>query len=138
MQFHYQEVPTIFGYPDQLNQVWNNLIHNALEAMAYNGTLEIGISSDETEVVVYIKDDGMGIPPQYKSRIFEPFFTTKAAGQGSGLGLDIVNKVVAVHQGQVIFDSEEGIGSTFWVHLPKQLIENKPISINVSSEIEKV
>jgi signal transduction histidine kinase len=114
---HYEEVPLIFGYPDELNQVWVNLIHNAMHAMNNKGALEIGVAKQDDSVAVRITDSGGGIPEEVKQRIFEPFFTTKAAGEGSGLGLDIVQKVVEKHNGHIEVDSQPGT-TTFTVLLP--------------------
>ncbi|MGC1247937.1 MAG: CHASE2 domain-containing protein, partial [Spirulinaceae cyanobacterium] len=90
----YQEVPEIPCYPEQLNQVWTNLIHNAAQAMDNKGKLDITVAAEDSYVVVSITDSGCGIAPENKDKIFQPFFTTKGAGEGSGLGLDIVRKIV--------------------------------------------
>jgi signal transduction histidine kinase len=104
--------------PDELNQVWTNLVHNALQAMDHKGTLTVGLSREGGEAVVSIGDTGCGIPEEIRSRIFDAFFTTKAAGEGTGLGLDIVRKIVEKHQGRIEVDSEVGRGTTFTVRLP--------------------
>ena len=104
--------------PDELNQVWTNLIHNALQAMNNGGTLTIGVRQLGDEVEVSIKDTGHGIPDAIRTRIFEPFFTTKPKGEGSGLGLDIVKRVVDKHRGRIEVSSEEDVGTTFRVLLP--------------------
>jgi signal transduction histidine kinase len=114
----YEPVPEIWCYPDELNQVWTNLIHNALQAMSNKGKLTVGIGQDGGQVVVSFTDTGKGIPEEIKPKIFEPFFTTKPAGEGSGLGLDICQKIVKKHSGQMGFESEVGKGTTFWVRLP--------------------
>jgi predicted ATPase/signal transduction histidine kinase len=113
----YQPVPEILCYPDELVQVWTNLIHNGIQAMEGQGTIEIGVSSENQEIVVEITDSGPGIPPEIQEKIFQPFFTTKSMGEGSGLGLDIVNKIVNKHQGQISFESQPG-RTTFRVNLP--------------------
>ncbi len=113
----YSEIPEILCYPDELNQVWTNLIHNALQAMRYQGTLTIRVFQDNGSVVVAITDTGTGIPAEVQSRIFEPFFTTKATGEGSGLGLDIVKKIIEKHQGDITFSSRPG-KTTFSISLP--------------------
>jgi signal transduction histidine kinase len=115
----YQETPAVLGYPDELNQVWTNLLHNALYAMKQAGTLEIAVypAAAERQVVVEITDSGHGIPPELQKKIFEPFFTTKPAGEGSGLGLDIVSKIIAKHQGHIECASRPG-RTTFKVCLP--------------------
>ncbi|NJO00972.1 MAG: GHKL domain-containing protein [Bacteroidia bacterium] len=111
----------ILCYPDELNQVWTNLIHNALQAMEYRGTLAISVKAVDSKVVVSFQDSGKGIPPEIQDKIFKPFFTTKSAGEGSGLGLDIVRKIVEKHQGSIYFTSEVGFGSTFFVEIPIKL-----------------
>jgi signal transduction histidine kinase len=112
----------IQGFPDELSQVWTNLIQNALQAMNFSGTLSVTIARGEGELgghhVVSIGDTGCGIPSEIQSRIFEPFFTTKPAGEGSGLGLDIVKKIVEKHQGRIGLESVVGEGTTFRVVLP--------------------
>ena len=121
----YADTPPIRCYPDELNQVWTNLIHNAIQAMQGKGRLEIAVNLVETHgraslqggVVVEITDSGPGIPDAIRDRIFEPFFTTKPAGEGSGLGLDICRKIVDKHQGTIEFESQPG-RTTFRVFLP--------------------
>ncbi|MFN7663467.1 MAG: ATP-binding protein [Inhella sp.] len=112
----------IDGYPDELSQVWTNLIQNALQAMKFSGTLTVSIAAGEGETasheIVSIADTGCGIPADIQSRIFEPFFTTKPVGEGSGLGLDIVKKIVEKHRGRIWLESAVGVGTTFRVALP--------------------
>jgi signal transduction histidine kinase len=114
---NYGEVPSILCYADELNQVWTNLIHNALQAMDYQGTLTIDVEARSQHIVVSITDSGTGIPPEIASRIFEPFFTTKRAGEGSGLGLDIVKKIIDKHEGNIKVESVPG-KTSFIVYLP--------------------
>lgn len=114
---HYEDVPDILCYPDELNQVWTNLIHNALQAMEFNGQLDIAVSHEAETIVVQITDDGCGIPPDIQERIFEPFFTTKPPGEGSGLGLDISRQIVEKHEGTMSVKSQPG-QTTFTVSLP--------------------
>ncbi|MBE9115680.1 protein kinase [Lusitaniella coriacea LEGE 07157] len=122
----YQSLPSIWCYPDELMQVWTNLIHNAIQAMDCQGRLEIEISECNLEgicqksahsVVVRITDSGCGIPEDLKDKIFEPFFTTKPLGEGSGLGLDIVQKIVQKHKGTIEVKTMPG-NTTFSVCLP--------------------
>ncbi|MBD3306371.1 PAS domain S-box protein, partial [candidate division KSB3 bacterium] len=121
----YQDVEPLLCYSDELNQVWTNLIHNALQAMEYQGALEIGVGQDRRPragmpsgaVWVAITDSGRGIPPEIRNRIFEPFFTTKPPGEGSGLGLDIVKKIIEKHHGEISVESIPG-KTTFRVVLP--------------------
>jgi signal transduction histidine kinase len=111
------ELPIIMGYPDELNQVWTNLIHNALQAMNNQGTLTIDAFQQDNQVLVRITDSGVGIPPDILPRIFEPFFTTKSTGEGSGLGLDIVQKIIKKHEGKIEVESTPG-QTCFTVLLP--------------------
>jgi signal transduction histidine kinase len=114
----YQDIPEIFCYPDELNQVWTNLIYNAIHAMEGKGRLEIDISGQSSDIAVRITDSGHGIPEEIRERIFEPFFTTKPAGEGSGLGLDLVCKIIERHHGRIEVESQPG-KTTFSVFLPK-------------------
>jgi predicted ATPase/signal transduction histidine kinase len=116
---HYQEIPEILCYPDELNQVWTNLIHNAIQAMDNKGSLNITVTEIDHQIRVQITDSGKGIPDEIKPRIFEPFFTTKPAGEGSGLGLDIVKKIIDKHHGKIEVASQPG-DTTFSIDLPKQ------------------
>jgi signal transduction histidine kinase len=113
---NYLKLPPILGYPDELNQVWTNLVHNALQAMDNRGTLTIDVTQQEREAKISITDSGKGIPAEIMPKIFEPFFTTKPPGEGSGLGLDIVKKIIKKHQGRIEVDSVPG-KTTFTVFL---------------------
>ncbi|MEV4357184.1 ATP-binding protein [Nonomuraea sp. NPDC004186] len=111
-------LPPIPCYAGELNQVWTNLIHNALDAMGDGGTLTIRTAHDEDEAIVEIGDTGPGVPEAIKDRIFEPFFTTKSVGQGTGLGLDISYRIVAGrHGGEIKVRSVPG-ETWFEVRLP--------------------
>jgi signal transduction histidine kinase len=115
----YNANPMIMGYPDELIQIWTNLIYNALQAMHFKGKLTIQVEETGTDVEVSIKDDGPGIPLAVQKRIFEPFFTTKEKGEGTGLGLGIVKQSVEErHKGQIQLFSEPG-QTVFLVSLPK-------------------
>lgn len=119
---HYESVPPILCHAEELMQVWTNLIHNALHAMKNCGQLEICVAEkfglvNDRFIVVSITDSGCGIPPEIQSCIFEPFFTTKPLGEGSGLGLDIVRRIVIKHQGKIEVESQPG-RTTFSVWLP--------------------
>jgi signal transduction histidine kinase len=116
---HYQDVPEILCYPDELNQVWTNLIHNAIQAMDNQGHIDIAVTEQDEQILVQITDSGKGIPDEIKPRIFEPFFTTKPAGEGSGLGLDIVKKIIDKHHGKIEVESQPG-KTIFSVFLPFQ------------------
>lgn len=114
----FEDVPPVRCLPDELNQVWTNLVHNALQAMDHKGTLTVGLRREGDDVLVSVGDTGVGIPEEIRERIFDAFFTTKPAGEGTGLGLDIVRKIVEKHQGRIELDSEVGVGTTFTVRLP--------------------
>ncbi len=114
----FDAVPTLRCLPDELNQVWINLIHNALQAMNHRGTLTIGLRRQDGEAVVSVGDTGCGIPEAIRSKIFDAFFTTKATGEGSGLGLDIVKKIIDKHRGRIEVQSTVDVGTTFLVYLP--------------------
>lgn len=111
-------IPRIMGFADELTQVWTNLLHNALQAMNYKGQLTIDVTKGNKSIAIAFSDTGSGIPEDIRKRIFDPFFTTKKSGEGSGLGLDIVRKIVEKHQGEISVDSEIGQGTTFTVKLP--------------------
>jgi signal transduction histidine kinase len=115
---NYDEVPDLLCFPDELNQVWTNLIHNALQAMNHEGTLTVGVRKEGECAVVSVGDSGCGIPEEIRNKIFDVFFTTKPAGVGSGLGLDIVKKIIEKHNGRIDLQSEVGVGTTFSVYLP--------------------
>ena len=119
----YQNVPEIFCYPEELNQVWTNLVHNAIQAMNYQGRLVIKVYQQDNQVVVQFTDSGGGISPEIKAKIFEPFFTTKPAGEGSGLGLNIVRKIIDKHQGKILVDSVPG-KTVFSIYLPFREVGN--------------
>lgn len=114
---NYQDIPAILGFHDELNQVWTNIIHNALYAMENNGKLKINVKQDGKNVVVQISDSGVGIPDEIKAKIFSPFFTTKPKGEGSGLGLDIVKKIIDKHNGSIEVQSVPG-ETIFTISLP--------------------
>jgi signal transduction histidine kinase len=96
------------AYVGELNQVWTNIIDNAIYAMPQNGELTIDTSKDSKNICVKFIDNGSGIPPEILSRIFDPFFTTKKVGDGTGIGLDLVNRIIKHHNGEVKVDSKPG------------------------------
>jgi signal transduction histidine kinase len=113
-------LPRICAHGSELNQVWTNLIDNAIDAMKPKGrgTLTLRTSRNRDDAVVDIVDDGPGIPPEVQPRIFDPFFTTKGVGEGSGLGLDIARRIVKTrHKGEIRFESKPG-ETCFEVELP--------------------
>ncbi len=115
---NYEDVPEVMVFPDQLNQVWTNLIVNAVQAMDNAGTLTIGVTQKSGYIVVSIQDTGKGIPKEIQQKIFNPFFTTKVSGEGTGLGLDIIKRILDDHSAKISFETTEGVGTTFYVKLP--------------------
>jgi signal transduction histidine kinase len=114
------DVPRIEANPGELNQVWTNLIDNAVDAMDGNGTLRVSARAEADAVVVAITDTGPGMPDDVKARVFEPFFTTKDVGKGTGLGLDISRRIVVDrHRGEIEIDSRPG-ETVFRVRLPRR------------------
>jgi signal transduction histidine kinase len=114
---HYQDVPAIPCYPDELIQVWTNLIHNGIQAMKRGGRLTLSITLENDGIKVEVADSGTGIPPHLKDKIFEAFFTTKPTGEGSGLGLHISQKIIDKHHGTIAVVSEPG-DTKFTIWLP--------------------
>ncbi len=113
------DLPRICAYGSELNQVWTNLLDNALDAVGAGGRIALRTAREPGRVLVEIADDGPGIPSEIQGRIFEPFFTTKEVGTGTGLGLDISRRIVAErHGGDIRFESTPGAGTRFHVRLP--------------------
>ena len=145
---HYDPIPPIYCFPDELNQIWTNLIHNSIQAMQGNGIIQIEIKLvstpdlknlqspipitykvEEENIEKYsynqylsitIEDNGPGIPPEIQKKIFEPFFTTKKAGEGSGLGLHIIQKILSKHKGYLELHSIPA-RTRFTIYLPARL-----------------
>jgi PAS domain S-box-containing protein len=113
-----KDLPAIQAYGSELNQVWTNIIDNAIDAMAGRGTLVLRTRKEDPWIVVEIEDNGPGIPEENQTNVFDPFFTTKSPGEGTGLGLNISrNLIVQKHQGQISVSSEPG-KTCFTVRLP--------------------
>jgi signal transduction histidine kinase len=102
------DLPRVRGFVGELNQVWANLIDNALDAIPEAGRVAVTASREQQRVVVHIVDNGSGIPEAVRPRIFDPFFTTKPMGQGTGLGLDIVRRLVRHNDGEISVTSQPG------------------------------
>ncbi|MBM9500891.1 hypothetical protein JWG44_11585 [Leptospira sp. 201903071] len=103
-----KETPAVFCVREEIVQIWTHLIYNALQAMEFKGKLSVRLFQNDQEVVVEIEDDGPGIPDEIGDKIFEPFFTTKGAGEGSGLGLDLVRKLLLKNKGRIEWSSVPG------------------------------
>jgi signal transduction histidine kinase len=115
-----EDLPRVCVYGSELNQVWTNLLDNAIDALGERGTIRIATAPwDDTGVEVRISDDGPGIPEDVQAQVFEPFFTTKAIGSGTGLGLDTARRIVRErHEGELRLASRPG-ATTFTVRLPR-------------------
>jgi signal transduction histidine kinase len=115
---HMEPLPALLGLPGKLNQVFLNLLLNAIQACGQGGTVTIRTGLDGASAVVEIQDNGCGICPEHRPRLFEPFFTTRQVGEGTGLGLSVSFGIVRDHGGSIEVESEVGRGSTFRVRLP--------------------
>jgi signal transduction histidine kinase len=112
-----RSIPRMTVRGSELNQVWTNLINNAVDAMNGKGTLRIVTKCSDGKALVQVIDSGTGIPAEIKNRIFEPFFTTKSVNEGTGLGLDIAARVVKNHDGDIHVESKPG-NTVFSIRLP--------------------
>jgi signal transduction histidine kinase len=113
-----RSLPRLCAHGSALNQVWTNLIENALDAMPTGGTLRLRTARELDCALVEIGDTGSGIPEEIQGRIFEPFFTTKAVGRGTGLGLDLVRKLLWNHNGSLGLSESKPGNTRFQVRLP--------------------
>ena len=111
------DMPEVEAHTGELNQVWTNIIDNAIYAVPHGGEIVIETTCDNKNVCIRIADNGTGIPKEIISRIFDPFFTTKKVGEGTGIGLDIVNRVIKQHSGEIKVNSELG-KTEFKINLP--------------------
>lgn len=131
----YDSVPPIKCHADQLNQVWTNLIHNAIQAMSGKGDLFIRLRHNEANMMIEIEDTGGGIPEAIRTRLFKPYFTTKRAGEGTGMGLYISRQIVEKHHGRIELISKELGRTCFRVTLPLAPESDKPkVAIESSTE----
>jgi two-component system NtrC family sensor kinase len=111
--------PVMVAYDaQQVEQVFINLIANAIQAMPDRGSLQVNLEQKDGMATVSFADTGTGIPPEIINRIFDPFFTTKPEGQGTGLGLSVSYGIIASHEGRIEVQSQVGQGTTFTVFLP--------------------
>jgi signal transduction histidine kinase len=137
----YGNIPWIQCYPGKLNQVFMNILNNAVQAIVETGNETTGLIvvrtwMDENAVYLSIGDNGKGITQDIKDKIFDPFFTTKSVGQGIGLGLSIAYKIIGMHHGQITVESEPGKGSLFTIALPKPEAGNVFTKANADKIIE--
>lgn len=112
-----EDLPPVRGYAVEINQVWMNLIDNAIDAAPEKGHVSVTAILEGPDVIVSVVDDGPGVPPEIRERIFDPFFTTKPVGEGTGLGLDIARRIVHWHNGEIVVESRPG-HTEFRVRLP--------------------
>jgi PAS domain S-box-containing protein len=132
----FEDLPDVPAYPAQLNQVFLNLLSNAVQAIQHEkGKIRILTKQERGNVIVKVIDNGIGIKPEHLDKIFEPFFTTKDVGKGTGLGLSIVYKIVEKHNGKISVESAVGKGSTFTVSLPIEREDSIRLSESDESEI---
>jgi signal transduction histidine kinase len=113
-----ESLPMVMGLPDELNQVWTNIIHNSIQAMENKGTITIDVFKENNMACIRLADNGPGIPEEYQKKIFEAFFTTKRQGEGSGLGLDICRKIIEKHKGSLILEESRPGRTAFLVKIP--------------------
>jgi two-component system NtrC family sensor kinase len=118
-----RSLPQIKTDRAQLQQVFLNLLNNALDAVKEGGNIRLTTRAAGDHLEALVTDDGPGIPPEFKDRIFDPFFTTKGPGQGTGLGLSISHSIMQKLGGGLTFESQPGQGATFIVRLPKVIGE---------------
>ena len=118
LEKHYGDLPATMCYPRQMNQVFVNLLINAVNAIVDKGTITIKTWYEDHAIRIDVSDTGAGIPRENLIRIFEPFFTTKAVGKGTGLGLSITYEIIQRHRGEITVASEEGRGTTFSIKIP--------------------
>jgi two-component system NtrC family sensor kinase len=118
IEFHPAELPPLPCSPQDLRQVFLNLLVNAADAVGEKGRVVVTTKHADSETIVEISDDGCGIPPETVERIFDPFFTTKEVGEGTGLGLAIAWHIVEAHAGHIEVESTPGVGTTFSLRLP--------------------
>lgn len=119
----YDSLEPIKCFPDQLNQVWSNLIQNAIHALnsqqqTAKRQINIKLYQEQQYQIVKISDNGCGIASEIKQDIFNPLYTTKPHGEGTGLGLDIVKRIITAHYGEIKLQSVVNKGSSFFVYLP--------------------
>ena len=116
----YGDIPLVEGYPQQVNQVFMNILVNAAQAIEKKGTITIKTQQVGNDIIISISDTGSGIDEKNISKIFDPFFTTKAVGKGTGLGMNIAYNIIKKHKGSIDIKSKVGTGTTFIIKLPEK------------------
>jgi signal transduction histidine kinase len=114
----YGQLPLVYCNPAQINQVFLNLLMNAVQSIEHHGRITLASGVEAERVWFSVEDTGVGIAPEHLHRIFEPFFTTRPVGQGTGLGLSITYDIVKQHRGEITVTSEPGKGTRFCMWLP--------------------
>jgi two-component system NtrC family sensor kinase len=118
---HYTADEPLTCFAGELNQVFMNVIGNAIDSIEGDGTIRLSTSRKDGQFLIAVRDNGKGIPIEIRDRVFEPFFTTKPVGSGTGLGLAISYGIVKAHRGSIEFSSEDGKGTEFIVKIPTSL-----------------
>jgi signal transduction histidine kinase len=129
----YKSADLFWGDEAALNQVWLNLIDNALKAMGNTGHLRLATERIDDEVIVSIADSGGGIPRDALDRIFEPFFSTRPVGEGTGLGLALCQRIILRHHGRISVNSDEGVGTRFRIALPLKAVASDASAVQKQS-----
>jgi C4-dicarboxylate-specific signal transduction histidine kinase len=133
----YDKIPEIYCNANELNQVWTNIIDNALQAMNYKGVLTLNIEYIEDDIIVRISDSGCGIPEDVLPHIFEPFYTTKPIGRGTGIGLDVSRQYIANCKGIIKVESEINKGTRFEIRIPVSMNQYEVVAEIESENIEE-
>ncbi len=132
LELKLEKLRPLWAQGEQLQQVFINIILNAIDAMPNGGTLRISLSENSNQAMIKIEDTGTGIKDQHLPHIFDPFFTTKGLGKGTGLGLSISYAIIKEHEGQITVESERGKGSLFTIYIPKDLDKKKTNKISAA------
>ena len=132
LELNLNPLKLIWADGERLQQVFLNIILNAIDAMPEGGTLKIELEQTDTAAVIRIEDTGTGIKEQDLPHIFDPFFTTKGIGKGTGLGLSISYAIIKEHEGHIAVESESGKGSLFSIHIPMDLNKRKTNKLSAS------
>ena len=118
IQKKYSSLPLMRTKPEEIQQIFVNILRNAIQSMEGKGQINVSSEMSGNNIVLKIQDTGPGIPQKYLQRIFDPFFTTKEQGKGTGLGLNIVHRLVEKYDGNIDVKSKEGKGTTFTITFP--------------------